>query len=106
MKAENNPLLWRSSHGKPLRGADAVDVDPAAGAIIVGGVGVCGGGGAAADAAAAAMSSPNSENWDSGCQLAIPSRQPRSLGRKRPARIPSRTCSSGNAPRLVAPRLT
>src|SRR6267378_4115660 len=102
MNAENSPLLWRSSQGNPLRGAAVVD--PAVGAIIAGVVGVCGGG--ALVAGAAAISSAKSVNCESGCQLAMPSRQPRSLGRKRPARIPSRTCSSGNAPRLVAPRLT
>src|SRR6202011_2262957 len=103
IKALKNPLVWRSSHGNPLRGA--VDGDPAAGAIAVGGVGVCGGGTPDAEAAAA-ISLANSLNCESGCQLAIPSFQPRSVGRKRPARSASRTCSSGNVPRLVAPRLT
>ena len=99
MKADTSPLLARASHGKPLLGTD---VDPVAGATALEGVGACGGGAAAA----AGKSEANSANCESGCQFAMPSFQPRSLERKRPLRIPSRTCSSGNAPRLVAPRLT
>src|SRR5437867_13272752 len=58
------------------------------------------GGGAGGTAAS------SSENCESGCQLSIPWRQPRSVGAKRPVRSPSRTSSSENAPKLVAPRLT
>src|SRR6266516_2796366 len=56
-----------------------------------------GAGGAVAD---------NSGNCESGCQVAIPSRHPISVAAKRPVRRPSRTSSSENAPKLVAPRLT
>src|SRR5437764_13199631 len=58
------------------------------------------GGGAGGTAAS------SSENCESGFQLSIPSRQPRSVGAKRPVRRPSRTSSSENTPKLVAPRLT
>ena len=55
---------------------------------------------------AAGAAAPNSGNWESGCQVAIPSRHPISVAAKRPVRRPSRTSSSENAPKLVAPRLT
>ena len=41
--------------------------------------------------AAGAAAPPNSGNCDSGCQVAMPSRQPMSVGAKRPAISPSRT---------------
>jgi len=76
-------------------GADAVRA-PAPETVraffVLGVAGVCGGG--APVLGAAAMSPANSANCDNGCQLAIPSRQPRSVERKRPERRPSRTCSS------------
>src|ERR1700757_4957300 len=80
INAEASPLLCRWSHGNPVRGV--ADVDPAAVvAIAVGGGDVCGGGAAAAGAPAAVKSSANSENCESGCQFAMLSFQPRSLGR-------------------------
>jgi hypothetical protein len=69
---------------------------------IAGGGGADGGGGGAP----LGISAPNSENCESDCQLAIPSRQPRSVPTKRPERSPARTSSSENVPRLVPPRLT
>src|ERR1700726_1970074 len=105
MNAEKSPFASRWSHGKPVRadGGKAPDDGVAVGATLVG----CGGGGGGGGAAAAAPTfAANSVNCESGCQVAIPSRQPRSLGKNRPLGRPSRTCSSGNAPRPVAPRLT
>jgi len=47
----------------------------------------------------------NSEICASGSQVAIPSRQPRSVPKNFPLRNPSRTSSSENVPRFVPPRL-
>src|SRR5207249_9517677 len=70
-----------------------------AGGADVGVAPICGGGGAVTTA-------PSSGNCESGCQFAIPSRHPMSPAAKRPVRRPSRTSSSENTPKLVAPRLT
>ena len=88
--ALKKPRSCRFSQGSPLRGAVVSDVEPAP---------ICAGGAAGATA-------PNSGNCESGCQVAIPSRHPISVGAKRPVRRPSRTSSSENTPKLVAPRLT
>src|SRR4030095_817376 len=88
--ALKNPRSCRCSHGNPPRGETVPDVDVAP---------ICAGG--VADAAAA-----SSGNCESGFQPAIPSLQPRSVGRKLPVRNPSRTSSSENTPKLVAPRFT
>src|SRR5206468_9189413 len=84
INAFNNPLVCRWSHGNPLRGMGGCGVDVAPG---------CKGGGAGVAAA-------NYANCKSGCQLGIPSRQPRTVERKRPVRNPSRTSSSDNVPKL------
>jgi len=103
MNALTNPRSWRCSHGSPLRVGGVSDVDPAGAGVIVD---AAGGGGADGDGAPLGISAANSENCESDSQLAIPSRQPRSVPAKRPERSPARTSSSENVPRLVPPRLT
>jgi hypothetical protein len=59
----------------------SVAVTPVGGRLVDGGAASGGG----------APDSANSENCESGCQFAIPSRHPVSVGAKRPLRKPSRT---------------
>src|SRR6266481_2402032 len=75
MNALINPRSWRCSHGSPLRVVGISDVDPADAGVIVDGGGADGGGGGPP----LGISAANSENCESICQLAIPSRQPRSV---------------------------
>jgi hypothetical protein len=74
----------------------------------VGEVGVVAGIGAAAAGVGVApldASAANSENCESGCHAAIPSRQARSVPVNRPERSPLRTSSSEKMPRFWPPRL-
>src|SRR5437762_8380337 len=98
MKALKNPLVSRASHGNPLRAADASGPAGAGAGVIVD---VTGGGDGGGVAAAAGPVSLNSANCESGCQLVMPSRQPRSPGTKRPERSPSRTSSSEKTPSVL-----
>src|ERR1017187_7880346 len=93
MQVLKNGRPCRFSQGNPLRGAGA----SAFGAAVDGAMVDATGGGDAPP--------PNSGNFESASQFAIPSRQPRSVRAKRPLRSPSRTSSSENVPRLVVPRV-
>src|SRR5438874_392130 len=101
MNALNQPFCSRSSQGSPVRETGASAAAPIVAGVIVD---VATGGGGSGTGAAP-ISAENSANCESGCQLAMPSRQPRSVARNRPERSPSRTSCSEKTPSVLAPRL-